>query len=125
MAIAIPAPIPHSAAETATRRKRNGTAGITGSLLPIRYGSAPTNIRPVCQRSEEVHNPYRLASSGGLSVHPADRSSTEEKRSRWAGRPSKPVGAATRPRVGSTPALFRQTPLWPLCHSDGKTHHTL
>ena len=34
----------------------------------------------------------------------------EEKRPRWAGRPSKPVGAAQRPWVGSTPALFRQLP---------------
>src|SRR5580692_6442321 len=33
----------------------------------------------------------------------------EEKRFRWAGRPSKPVGAARRPRVGSTPALFRHS----------------
>ena len=37
----------------------------------------------------------------------------EEKRSRWAGRPSKPVGAAWRLRVGSTPALFRR--LWRAC----------
>ena len=33
----------------------------------------------------------------------------EEKRLRWAGRPSKPVGAARRLRVGSTPALFRRS----------------
>jgi len=32
----------------------------------------------------------------------------EEKRLRWAGRPSKPVGAAQRLWVGSTPALFRR-----------------
>ncbi len=31
----------------------------------------------------------------------------EEKRSRWAGRTSNPVGAAERSRAGSTPALFR------------------
>ena len=37
----------------------------------------------------------------------------EEKRLRWAGRPSKPVGAARRLRVGSTPALFRR--LWRAC----------
>ena len=39
---------------------------------------------------------------------PADTRLMEEKRLRWAGRPSKPVGAARRLRVGSTPALFRR-----------------
>ena len=32
----------------------------------------------------------------------------EEKRPRWGGRASNPVGDATRRWVGSTPAFFRQ-----------------
>jgi hypothetical protein len=47
-------------------------------------------------------NPSLLPSCGSGEIF-----AVEEKRSRWAGRPSKPVGAAWRLRVGSTPALFR------------------
>jgi hypothetical protein len=48
----------------------------------------------------------------------------EEKRPRWVGRTSNPVGAAERSRAGSTPALFRHckieyagTLLWLHCNS--------
>ena len=82
---------------TGDRPHRPG-AGL--ARLPLSRAGRRTGLRGAAPASQRVT---------GCRGRTAGRSSPlEEKRSRWAGRPSKPVGAAMRSRVGSTPALFRR-----------------
>ena len=81
------------------RRERAGGA-IGMAARSAATGDWPPRRRPVVA-GLPLPGAWRR---GGLRcpvAGPSRYSLTEEKRPRWAGRPSKPVGAARRPRVGS------------------------
>ncbi len=83
-----------------------------GVAVGMAAGVAATGDRPPRRGSPLAGLPLSGTGRRGGVHCPVARAgrylTMEEKRLRWAGRPSKPVGAARRLRVGSTPALFRR-----------------
>ena len=109
-------PTPSRSAARRWRRCRHGCAALP---RPVIGRLAEGRLWLDCRCLEPADEAAFIAQLRGAGRY----SLMEEKRLRWAGRPSKPVGAARRLRVGSTPALFRRlcAPACRVCCSSGNT----